>query len=254
MAHVHLHGNGFGGNVLAFQQEHLTARKGRGRLIGQRVQRHPFQEVGHETEEVGIRAEGARVHATLGDEAVVEHRGGVLELLVFHEALDQHIAGLGGRELRQVVVKLVALARDEALGLDLEQRRGHQQKVARHVQIEGLHAGHLGEVLIGDLGDGDGADIHLLAAHEVKQQVEGALEAVDADFVGHGRRRLLGEKRREHEIEQIAGRDPQIPRERVEVEHVGQHHDGDHEHGEGVLLDLVVLRQVLRRQQDGEDG
>ena len=61
-------------------------------------------------------------------------------------------------------------------------------------------------------------------------------------------------KRREHEIEQITGRDPQIPRERVEVEHVGQHHDGDHEHGEGVLLDLVVLRQVLRRQQDGEDG
>lgn len=54
-AHVHLHGNGLGGNVLAFQQEHLTARKGRGRLIGQRVQRHPFQEVRHEAEEVGIR-------------------------------------------------------------------------------------------------------------------------------------------------------------------------------------------------------
>lgn len=73
-------------------------------------------------------AEGARVHATLGDETVVEHRSGILELLVFHEALDQHIAGLGRRELRQVVVKLVALARDEALGLDLEQRRGHPSK------------------------------------------------------------------------------------------------------------------------------
>lgn len=241
--------------MLAFQQEHLTARKGRGRLIGQRVQRHPFQEVRHEAEEVGIRAEGARVHATLGDEAVVEHRGGILELSCNSMRRSTSISRASEwRDLRQVVVKLVALARDEALGLDLEQRRGHQQKVARHVQIEGLHAGHLGEVLIGDLGDGDGADIHLLAAHEVKQQVEGALEAVDADFVGHGRRRLLGEKRREHEIEQIAGRDPQIPRERVEVEHVGQHHDGDHEHGEGVLLDLVVLRQVLRRQQDGEDG
>ena len=83
------------------------------------------------------------------------------------------------------------------MGLDLQQRGGHEEKVARHVQIEAVHAGHLFEVLVGDLGDGDGADVHLLAADQVQKQVEGALETVDANLVGHDwsrafRRRTAG--------------------------------------------------------------
>ena len=43
-----------------------------------------------------------------------------------------------------------------------------------------------GEVLLGDLGDRDGADIHLLARDELQQQVEGARIGLCGHAVRHG--------------------------------------------------------------------
>ena len=119
------------------------------------------------------------------DEPRMEGGTRVFVLFVGKQAFHQDIARLTRGELRDIVVDFGRILRDEALRLDLEQRRCHEQKVARHVEIEVLHARDLGEVLIGDLGDRDGADIDFLPAHQVQQKIERALEACGADFVGH---------------------------------------------------------------------
>ena len=96
-------------------------------------------------------------------------------------------ARLAGGELLDLRIELVTLTRNEAFGLDLEQRGRDEQKIARDVQVEVLHAGHLGQILVGDLRDVDGADVDLLAAHQVEEQIEGTLERIYAHTVGHSR-------------------------------------------------------------------
>ena len=171
--------------MLAFQKEHIASGQRTGARERKAVERDVFQVVGHEVQEARIGTERTRVHAAFRHEARMKGGARVLVLLVGKQPFDQDIARLARGELRDIVVDFGRILRDEALRLDLEQRRCNEQKVARHVEVEVLHARDLGEVLVGDLGDRDGADIDFLSAHQVQQKVERALEACSADFVGH---------------------------------------------------------------------
>ena len=132
------------------------------------------------------------MHARLGLHAGAEGGRGVPELLVGDESGNEHLARLVGAEpLEVVIVLLDAPARqvvgDERGGLDVEQRGRHEHEVARDIQVELAHALHLGEVLVCHLGDGDGADVHALAAHELQQQVERPRVCLGLDAVAHAR-------------------------------------------------------------------
>ena len=67
-----------------------------------------------------------------------------------------------------------ALIGHERGGLDIEQRGSHKQKIARHIEVDLVHAVNLGQILLCDLRDRDSADINLLARDELEQQVKGA--------------------------------------------------------------------------------
>ena len=75
--------------------------------------------------------------------------------------------------------------REQHPRLDVNERRGHENKFARHVNIQLLEHPQVVEVLFGDLGDGDVVDVDFLLADEVKEEVERPF----VDFELHGRRR-----------------------------------------------------------------
>ena len=55
------------------------------------------------------------------------------------------------------------------------------------LQIEQVHTrAQEGEILIGDGGDGNVVDIHLILANEIEEQIEGPLENTKADPVRIG--------------------------------------------------------------------
>ena len=150
---------------------------------GQAAQRDALEVVGHEAEELRVGADGPRQHAGLSLGARAEGRRGAAELLVRDEAGYEDLARLVGAEAVEVRVPLLAevvarggrgLVGDEGGGLDVEQGRGDEHEVARHVEVEVAHALYLVEVLGGDLCDGYGPDGDALPAHELEQQVEGA--------------------------------------------------------------------------------
>jgi len=70
----------------------------------------------------------------------------------------------------------------------VNQRRGHDEKLAGHVQIQLLHQRDVGEVLLGDERDRDVVDVHLIFLDEMNQQVERPFKARELDLVGVGRR------------------------------------------------------------------
>ena len=82
---------------------------------------------------------------------------------------------------------------------------GHQQKIAGNVQVEVLHAAHFGQVLVGDLRDVDGADVNLLAADQVQQEIERPLETVGANAIRHDAPPPLRNGEGEQQVAQIAG-------------------------------------------------
>ena len=192
------HGQGqrqaLGGHVLGLQEELLASAVQVGADHSQRSQRDALQVVGHEAQELGVGTRRARLHQSFGVLAGREGRRGVAELLVLDQARDQDLADVLGREVRELVVLVIGIGRLLALAivrrhergrLEVEQRGRHQHEVARDVQIKPAHAFDLGQVLVGHLGDRDRPDVHLLATHELEQEVEGAGVCLGADFVRH---------------------------------------------------------------------
>jgi len=180
--------------VLGLKKELLAPAIQVGADHGQRPQCDALQVVGHEAQKLGVGTRRARLHQGFGVLAGREGRRGVAELLVFDQARDQDLADVLGREIGEFVVlvrivgRLLALAvvrRNERGRLEVQQRGRHQDEVARDVQIEPAHALDLGQILVGHLGDRARADVHLLPAHELEQEVEGAGVCLGADFVGH---------------------------------------------------------------------
>ena len=101
---------------------------------------------------------------------LLQHLGGVLEALVFQQALDQLAAGVFGGILRPR-----RRARQQHLALDVDEERGGVDKLPGHVHIAGLELVHIGQELGRDFGDGDVVDVDVLLADKVEQEVERAV-------------------------------------------------------------------------------
>ena len=117
----------------------------------------------------------------LGLGAPSELGGGVLELLVFDELADEVPAG--------VVVVLLLLAGgevvlgEEGAALDIHEVGGHDDELGGEFDVEHPEGLDVGEVAGGDFFEGDGVDVEFLLFDEVEEEVEGALEDLEVDFV-----------------------------------------------------------------------
>ena len=104
-----------------------------------------------------------------------------LVLLVLQEAPDE----LGARVdlvLRLLVVLVVRLLRQEHLALDVGQRRGHHEVLARDVQIELLHQRDVLEVALRHEGDREVQDVQLVLPDQMQEQIERPLEVRQRDL------------------------------------------------------------------------
>src|SRR5512141_64893 len=180
-----------------------------GELLG-RIGRHPRQGVPEGRDEIRHRQLGddellARdlLPEEIADEDVppqhrplAQARRRLLEPLV----LDQAPGQLLPHDLGYFLLLLVPVARQQRLRLDVDEGGGHHQELARDLEVQRLQHVEVGEVLLGDPGDGDVVDVELLLADQVQQDVEGPLEDVEtqrdvADGARGGVSRVLGEIR-----------------------------------------------------------
>lgn len=109
--------------------------------------------------------------------AMVEPFGGIAELLVFQEARHQVAAGIGPIAGRCVGAGGGFDAGKQHGGLDLHERCGHDQEIAGHVHIQAVlgksaHGLDVGDVGVGDFGDGNIVNIQLVPLDEIEEQVE----------------------------------------------------------------------------------
>src|SRR5690606_33321863 len=163
----------------------------RRRLGGDRPQVGPAQVLGRDAgQHVGRQPHEALVDADRAADAPARLGGHgrqrdrrLLEGLALDEAVEQEVALLPQRQL-VVDVHVVAL-RQQAAGLQLDERGRDEQELAGHVEVEALHPLELGEVAVDDGRQLHLVEVDLLGQDEVEQQVEGALEDGGLHLVGH---------------------------------------------------------------------
>ena len=101
-----------------------------------------------------------------------------LEFLMLQQAAHERLAGiLFGLILRGI------RPRQQHTGLDVDERRRHQQEVAGHIEIQLLHQLQVLEVLLGYQHDGNVVNVDFVLPDEVQEQVERPLEAAHLDRV-----------------------------------------------------------------------
>ena len=113
-----------------------------------------------------------------------QHARRVLERLALDQPRQQEVPLLPERQL--VVEVHVGVDREQAAGLELDQRRRDQQELGGHIEIAALHALELGQVGVDDLRQRDLVEVDLVAQDQVQQQVQGAFE--DGRVHGDGHR------------------------------------------------------------------
>ena len=122
---------------------------------------------------------GLRPHVLFDLLLLVEKLRGVLEFFVFDQAMHQLVArvlllfGAGQR-----------VGRQQHFRLDVDQRRGHVDEVGRDVDIELFELVEVVEILLGDFGDGNIVDVHLLLADQIEQEIERAFVDRQIDSIG----------------------------------------------------------------------
>jgi hypothetical protein len=109
----------------------------------------------------------------------VQQFGSGLVLLMFEQSPHERLA----RILLGLVLLSRVRARQQRARLDMNQRRRHDEELARNIQVQLLHQGDVGEVLLGDERNRDVVDVHLVLANEVNQQVKRSLERIELDLV-----------------------------------------------------------------------
>ena len=139
------------------------------------------------------RAAGMSQRLLVGGLAEVD--GCVLERLVLQQLAHQFRSRVEAQAL--LLAFLLRRGRQEHTRLDFHQRRGHHHELARNIRVElGEHL-DVGDVLLGDPGDGDVVDVHLVPADQVQQQIERPVVDVQVDAVvgGHVIQRVAGRRR-----------------------------------------------------------
>ena len=120
-------------------------------------------------------------HNPTGTLATAEQRRGLLERAVVQQARVQEVPGLE----RQLLQLGVVVARQEARGLEFQQRGRHHKERGRDLEVEHLHPAQHREVVVGDPRQRDVVDIDLMPGDEVQQQVERSLEDLEPYPVLH---------------------------------------------------------------------
>gem|GEM_PF-6717458 len=106
---------------------------------------------------------------------------------MFEEALDE----LAARVFR-IALGRERVAREEGLGLDVDEQRGDVDELAGGVDVVLLEVVGVLKKLGGDAADGDVVDVDVLLADEVEEEVHGAVvDLADGDAEG-GLRGLFG--------------------------------------------------------------
>jgi hypothetical protein len=119
---------------------------------------------------------------------VLEDAGDVPEGPVLQQPGVQPVPGVP----EEVVELLALLGGQQAGGLELDQGGGHHQEPGRGVEVELLDAlTEVGDEVGGDLGQVDLGHVDLPPRDQVQEQVEGPLEDLELDLVGHRAQRSI---------------------------------------------------------------
>ncbi len=137
--------------------------------LGLGIGRQPVDEAGRAAEPLLVLLGGR-----------IEQIGRVLELLVFEKLANQLGPWVGGLVLRYLLRRGL---RQQHRRLDLHQRRGHDQKIARQVDVELFEHLDIPQILVRDLRQRDVVDIDLLLADQIQQKVQRAGEDLQVDTV-----------------------------------------------------------------------
>ena len=101
--------------------------------------------------------------------------------------LDELQAGIEGIERAVATAVSLTIYRGgrggDRSGLDLHQGRGHDEKIARIVDIDVVEFLEKDQELLGNRGDGDIENIHLCPADEVQQQIQRTVKCVKRDLI-----------------------------------------------------------------------
>ena len=112
---------------------------------------------------------------------LLQNAGRVAVLLVFQQPANQLLP-----RVLQLVLHLVA-PRQHLLRLDLDQPTGHRQEIAHRIHVQPLDHRQVFQILVGNRGDGNIGDFHLVLAHQVEQEVQRASKHVQVNTeVDHG--------------------------------------------------------------------
>src|SRR5262245_53402801 len=97
----------------------------------------------------------------------MQHGGSRLELLIFEKAADQ----LRARVFRFFADR-VGIRRQKHSRFDVNQLGRDDEELRRDIDVQFLHEAYIGEVLLGDLRDGNVIDVELLSPDHVQKQLE----------------------------------------------------------------------------------
>src|SRR5581483_4060346 len=103
-----------------------------------------------------------------------------LEFLILEQLPDQFRARVFGQILFAFALRL---GRQQHLRLDVDQRRGEDEEIPGHGDVEFLHQLEVFQILLRDLGDGDVVDVNFVFPDQVKQQVERPLKRLQLHAV-----------------------------------------------------------------------
>ena len=121
-------------------------------------------------------------------DAFVEHTGRGLEFFVFEQAVDEFVSRIF--DLFFFAGKRVA--GKQHLGLDLDQRRRHHEKIGRDRDVEAFHEANVLEIFLGNASDRNVENIGAFLTDQEQKQIERTGEIADLDLqVSEHRRRWL---------------------------------------------------------------
>jgi bifunctional ADP-heptose synthase (sugar kinase/adenylyltransferase) len=112
--------------------------------------------------------------------ALFQNAGGIAIFFVLQKPADQLLPGIV-----DLFVDFIA-ARQDLVRLDFDKRAGQGQEIAHRVYVELLDYRDILQILIGDFGNGDVDNLHLVLSYQVQEQIQRSAEQVQIDAKIHG--------------------------------------------------------------------
>ncbi len=117
--HIALHRDGFCRDVLALKKDDLALGQQGSGLACQILKLHTGQVVRHKPRELVGGTRHTCMHTRLGTLFGGERRAGIFKRLVLDKLIDEHVTGLRGGKLGEVLVHILLALGQQTLRLDL---------------------------------------------------------------------------------------------------------------------------------------